>query len=149
MAGRVCVACLRKTWQQDALWEEKQVGEGSLMLWAMFCWETLGAGIHENVTLTRTTDLNIVADHIHHFIAVVFLEDSALFQQSGPATLQKLFRNEEHDNEFKVLLWAPNSPESDWASIGCAGPTHLIHRGPISQLARLKEIAPQKWTFCH
>ncbi len=57
-------------------------------------------------------------------------------------TVQEWF--EEHDNEFKVLLWPPNSPESDWVSIGCAGPTNPIHRVPTSQLARLKGIAPPK-----
>ncbi|KAK3554377.1 hypothetical protein QTP70_023086, partial [Hemibagrus guttatus] len=33
----------------------KQAGEGSVMLWTMFCWETLGPAIHVDVTLTRTT----------------------------------------------------------------------------------------------
>ena len=33
----------------------RQASGGSVMLWAMFCWETLGPGIHVDVTLTRTT----------------------------------------------------------------------------------------------
>ena len=31
----------------------RQAGGGSVMLWAMFCWETLGPAIHVDVTLTR------------------------------------------------------------------------------------------------
>ncbi|MCI4384032.1 hypothetical protein PGIGA_G00033660 [Pangasianodon gigas] len=36
-----------------------QAGGGSVMLWAMFCWETLGPGIHVDAILTQTTYLNI------------------------------------------------------------------------------------------
>ena len=31
----------------------RQAGGGSVMLWAMFCWETLGLAIHVDVNLTR------------------------------------------------------------------------------------------------
>ena len=41
------------------------------MLWAMFCWETLGPAIHVDVNLTRVTYLNIVADQVHPFMAMV------------------------------------------------------------------------------
>ena len=33
-----------------------------MMLWAMFCWETLGPAIHVGGNLTRVTYVNIVAD---------------------------------------------------------------------------------------
>ena len=49
----------------------RQAGGGSVMLWAMFCWETLGPAIHVDVTLTRTTHLSIVADHVHPFMEMV------------------------------------------------------------------------------
>ncbi len=54
----------------------KQAGKGSLMLWVMCCWETLGVGIHMDVTLTRTTYLNIVADQVHPYMANVFPDGS-------------------------------------------------------------------------
>lgn len=37
-----------------------QDGGGSVMLWAMFSWETGGPGIHLDVTLTHATYLNKV-----------------------------------------------------------------------------------------
>ena len=43
----------------------RQASGGSVMLWAMFCWETLGPAIHVDVTLTCTTYLCIVADHLN------------------------------------------------------------------------------------
>ncbi len=56
---RMCVAYQRTIWQQDALWQKTRPAE------AVFCWETLGLGIHLDVTLTHTTYLQIVADHKH------------------------------------------------------------------------------------
>ena len=53
------------------------------MLWAMFCWETLGPTIHVDVNLTRATDPNIVADQVHPFMAMVFPDGSGLFQQDN------------------------------------------------------------------
>ncbi len=41
----------------------------------------IGSCIHVDVTLTRTTYLKIVEDHIHSFVAMVFPDDSDLFQQ--------------------------------------------------------------------
>ena len=48
----------------------RKASGGSVMLWAMFCGETLGPGIHVDVTLTRTTYLNIVADQVHPFMVL-------------------------------------------------------------------------------
>lgn len=36
----------------------RQANEGCVMLWVMFCWETLGPAIHVGVTLTHTTYLS-------------------------------------------------------------------------------------------
>ncbi|KAK3511175.1 hypothetical protein QTP70_032220, partial [Hemibagrus guttatus] len=61
----------------------RQASRGSVMLWAVFCWETLGpAIIHVDVTLTCTTYLSIAADHVHPFMEM-----------------------------FEVFTWPPNSPD--------------------------------------
>ncbi|KAE8297395.1 Transposable element Tcb1 transposase Transposable element Barney transposase [Larimichthys crocea] len=89
-------------------------GGGSVMLWAMFCWETLGPVIHVDVTLTPTTYLNIVTDHVHPFMETVFPDGSGLFQQeNAPYHKAKVVQEwfEEHNNEFEVLTWPPNSPD--------------------------------------
>ena len=88
-------------------------GGGSVLLWAVFCWETLGSGLHADVPLTHTTSLEIVADHVHPFMARVFLDGSGLFQQdNGPCPLPKRFRNGLRNMTFlEVLPWPPNSPD--------------------------------------
>lgn len=47
----------------------KFAGRGNVMLWAMFCWKSLGPGIHVAVTLTCTTYPNIVSDQVRSFMA--------------------------------------------------------------------------------
>ncbi|MCI4388573.1 hypothetical protein PGIGA_G00087550 [Pangasianodon gigas] len=92
----------------------RQAGRGSVMLWAMFCWETLGPVIHVDVTLTRTIYLNIAADQVHPFMATVFPNGSGLFQQdNAPCHSAKIVQAwfEEHDKEFRVLTWPPNYPD--------------------------------------
>ncbi|KAJ8276573.1 hypothetical protein COCON_G00083250, partial [Conger conger] len=86
--------------------ERRQDGGGSMMLWAMFCWETLGPGIHVDVNLTHATYLNIVADQVHPFMATVFPDGSGLFQQdNAPCHTAHIVQEwfEEHEEEFKVL----------------------------------------------
>ena len=62
---------------------KRQAGEGSVMLWVMFCWETSVPAIHVYVTLTRTTYLSILADHEHRSMEMVFPDGCGLFQQDN------------------------------------------------------------------
>ncbi|KAK3554948.1 hypothetical protein QTP86_001871 [Hemibagrus guttatus] len=76
--------------------------------------ETLGVAIHVDVTLTRTTYLNIVEDHVYPFLETVFPDACGLFQQdNAPCHKAKMVQEwfDEHDNEFEVLTWPPNSPD--------------------------------------
>lgn len=86
----------------------------TVTLWAIFCWDTLGSFVHVEDTLTHTTYLDIVADHVHPFMNTVFLEGSGHFQQDNvPRYTADSVREwfEEHDSEFSVLTWPPNSPD--------------------------------------
>lgn len=103
----------------------------------MLCWETLGPAIHVDVTLTHTTFLSIVADHVHPFMETVLPDGSGLFQQDNApchkaGMVQEWF--EEHNSEFEMLT--PNYPDIN--PVGYAGQTSLIHGGPTSQLRQLK-----------
>ena len=84
------------------------------MLWPMFCWETLGPAIYVDVTLTLTTYLSIVADHIHPFMKTVFPDGCGLFQQDNALCHKAKIVHEqfeEHNNKFEGLTWPPNSPD--------------------------------------
>jgi len=63
---------------------------------------------------SRATYLNIVADQVYPFMTMVFPGGSALFQQdNAPGRTAHIVQEcfEEHDEEFKVLPWTPNSPD--------------------------------------
>ena len=84
------------------------------MFSTMFCWEALGLGIHVDVNLTRATNLNIIADKVHPFMAMVFPNGSGLFQKDKASChTAQIVREwfEKHVETFKVLPWHPNSPD--------------------------------------
>lgn len=100
-----------------------QADRGSLMLWAVVCWETLDPAM--DVTLTRTTYLNIVADQLHSFIVTLFLNGSGFFQQDNtPCHTTKMVqgRCQDQNDKFKVLTLPPFFPrfQFNWASVECA-----------------------------
>ena len=85
-----------------------------MIIWAMFCWETLSPAINVNVTMTHTTYLSIVADHVHPLMETVFPDGCGLFQQDNkPCHKAKMVQEwfEEHSNKFEVLSCPPNSPD--------------------------------------
>ncbi|MCI4395292.1 hypothetical protein PGIGA_G00178730 [Pangasianodon gigas] len=98
----------------------------------MFCWETLGSGIHVDVTLTCTTYLNIVADQVYPFMVTEFPNGSGLFHQdNAPCHTAKIVQEwfEEHDKELKIfLVLNPCRSSSCWtpAALPRAGPLQLF-----------------------
>ncbi|KAK3530443.1 hypothetical protein QTP86_024354 [Hemibagrus guttatus] len=94
--GRECVCHLHgEQMAPGCIMGRRQAGGGSVMLWAMSCWETLGPAIHVDVTLTHTTYLSVVADHVQPFMETVFPDDCSLFQQdSALCHKAKSFRND-------------------------------------------------------
>lgn len=59
-------------------------------------WEILSPSIHVDITLTHrhTTYLKIAADQIHPLMAMMFHDDSGLFQQDkAPCNTAKIYRN--------------------------------------------------------
>ncbi|GBM23752.1 hypothetical protein AVEN_271116-1 [Araneus ventricosus] len=49
-------------------------GGDEIMVWGMFSWSTLGLLISVDTTLNSATYLNIVADHVNSFMAIMFPE---------------------------------------------------------------------------
>ena len=98
-----------------------RVRRGGVNLWAVICWETLGAGIYVDVALSHTTYPN-AANQIHPFIALVFPAGRSLLQQdNAPCRTTEVLQEwlEKYDREFKVSPWPANSP--DLCLIGICG----------------------------
>ncbi|GBO33401.1 hypothetical protein AVEN_39671-1 [Araneus ventricosus] len=56
-------------------------GGGGIMVWGMFFWSTLGTLIFVDTTLYITAYLNIVANHVHSFMVIMFPYGDGHFQQ--------------------------------------------------------------------
>lgn len=94
-----------------------------------FCWETLGSGIHVDVTLTKTTYLNIIAGQVHPFMESRVYNCSCVSLHC--VTLLKSLRD-----SLKNMIKIPGFPRSqyDQASLGCARETSPVLWGPTLPL---------------
>jgi len=74
----------------------------------MFSWHTLGPLVPIGDCLNATAYLSIVSDHVHPFIATMYTSSSRIMHHN-PQIISNWFL--EHDNEFTVLKWPPQSPD--------------------------------------
>ncbi len=91
-----------------------QAGGGGVMVWGMFSWHTLGLLVPIEHRLNATAYLNIVADHVHPFMTTVYTSSDGYFQQdNAPCHKAQIISDWflEHDNEFTLLKWPPQSPD--------------------------------------
>ncbi len=64
--------------------------------------------------LNSTAYLSIVADHVHPFMTSVYTSSDGYFQQDNAACHKAQIISDwflEHDNEFTLLKWPPQSPD--------------------------------------
>ncbi len=89
-----------------------QVGGGCVMLWGIFSWHTLGPLVPIEHCLNATAYLSIVTDHIHPFMTTAYPSSDGYFQQdNAPCHKAQIISDRflEHDNEFTLLKWPPQS----------------------------------------
>ncbi len=91
-----------------------QAGGGGAMVWGIFSWHTLDPLVPIEHRLNATAYLSIVADHVHPFMTTVYPSSDGYFQQdNAPCHKAQIISDWilEHDNEFTLLKWPPQSPE--------------------------------------
>uniref|UniRef100_A0A8C2EN69 Tc1-like transposase DDE domain-containing protein n=1 Tax=Cyprinus carpio TaxID=7962 RepID=A0A8C2EN69_CYPCA len=91
-----------------------QAGGGGVMVWGMFSWHTLGPLVPIGHRLNATAYLSIVSDHVHPFMTTMYPSSDGYFQQdNAPCHKARIISNWflEHDNEFTILKWPPQSPD--------------------------------------
>ncbi len=89
-------------------------GGGGVMVWVIFSWHTLDPLVTIEHRLNATAYLSIVADHIHPFMTTVYPSSDAYFQQdNAPCHKAQIISDWflEHDNDFTLLKWPPQSPD--------------------------------------
>ncbi len=90
-----------------------QAGGGGVMVWGIFSWHTLGPLVPIEHRLNATVYLSIVADHVHPFMTTVYPSSGGYFQQDNARHKAQIISDWflEHDNEFTLLKWPPQSPD--------------------------------------
>ncbi len=97
-----------------------QAGCGVMVLW-IFSWHTLGPLVPIEHRLNAKAYLSIVADYVHPFMTTVYPSSDGYFQQdNAPCHKAQIISDWflEHDNEFTLLKWPPQSPAASF--IKCA-----------------------------
>ncbi len=87
---------------------------GGVMVSGIFSWHTLGPLVPIEHRLNTTAYLSIVADHVHPFMTTVYPSSDGYFQQdNAPCHKAQIISDWflEHDNEFTLLKWPPQSPD--------------------------------------
>ncbi|GFU12054.1 transposase domain containing protein [Trichonephila clavipes] len=80
----------------------------------MFSWEFLGPVVVVEQTMNATVYLNIIGDQLHPYMTSVLPAGNGMFQQDNTAYHKAKIVLEwfqEHDAEFQLTSWLPNSPD--------------------------------------
>ncbi len=91
-----------------------QPAGSGVMVWVIFSWHTSGSSVPIEHCLNATTYLSIVIDHVHSFMTTVYPSSDGYFQQdNAPCHKAQIISDWflEHDNEFTLLKWPPQSPD--------------------------------------
>ncbi len=91
-----------------------QADGGGVMVWGIFSWHTLGPLVPIEHQLNATAYLSIVANHVHPFMTTVYPCWWCYFQQDNTQCYKAQIISDwflEHDNEFTLLKWPPQSPD--------------------------------------
>lgn len=91
-----------------------QAGGGGVMVWGIFSWHSLGPLVPIEHRCNATAYLSIVADHVHPFMTTMYPTSDGYFQQDNAPCHKAGIISDwflEHDNEFTVLKWPPQSPD--------------------------------------
>ncbi len=89
-----------------------QAAGGGVMVWGYFLGTLCIVPIKHSLNVTAY--LSIVADHVHHFMTTVYTSSDDYFQQdNAPCHKAQIISDWflEHDNEFTLLKWPPQSPD--------------------------------------
>ncbi len=100
-----------KEWIHPALYQWLRLMEVVVCnVWGIFSWHTLVPIAHR---LNATAYLSIVADHIHPFMTTVYHLLMYFQQDNAPCHKAQIISDWflEHDNEFTLLQWPPQSPD--------------------------------------
>ncbi len=104
-------------------------GGGGVMVWGIFSWHTLGPLAPIEHRLNATVYLSIVGDHVHPFMTTVYHLLMYFQLYNTPRHKDQIISDWflEHDNEFTLLKWPPQSPDLNPIELLCDVMEREIH----------------------
>ena len=112
------------------------VQAGSIMVWGMFSWYTLGLLIPTHHWLNATAYLSIVADHVHPFMATMYPSSNGYFQHDNALC---------HRAKVKLVSWT-------WEWVQCSSVAFPVTRfesnRPALGCGRTGETWMRHWQIC-
>ncbi len=126
-----------------------QAAGGDVMVGGIFSWHTLGHLVPIEHRLNATAYLSIVADDVHPFMTTVY--PSSDVQQYNASCHKAQIISDwflEHDNDFTLLKWPPQSPDLNpieqlWDVV--EREIHIMDLQPIN-LQQLRDNIMSIWT---
>ncbi len=100
-----------KAWIHPALSQRFRLMGVCVMVWEIFSWYTLGLLVPIEHHLNETVYQSIVADHPFRYYSTS--SDGYFQQDNAPCHKAQIISDWflEHDNEFTLLKWPPQSPD--------------------------------------
>ncbi len=123
-----------------------QAAGGGVMVGGILSWHTLGNLVPIDHRLNTTVYLSIVADHVHPFMTTVYHLLMYFQQDNAPCHKDQIISDWflEHDNEFTLLKWTPQSPEQLWDVV--EREIHIMDVQPTN-LQQLRDAIMSLWTI--
>ncbi len=111
--GRVRIWCKEHESMDPSCLVSMVQAAAGVMVWGIFSWHTLGSLVPIEHCLNATVYRSIVAYHVHPFMTTVYHLLMYFQQDNAPCHKAQIISDWflEHDNEFTLLKWPPQSPD--------------------------------------
>ncbi|KFM68951.1 Poly(ADP-ribose) glycohydrolase, partial [Stegodyphus mimosarum] len=122
-----------------------QAGGGSIMVWGMFSWHSLGSLIIVEGTMDQYKYASVLADHVHPYMRIVFPQDDGIFQQDNARCHTAA---SPHIRDGDAPRPYPNTYRDKWDSDHIRMPCSPQNKYPVESLNGGKQIQSRWDVIC-